>query len=146
MLLCNTGLCARCCWVMTEIKIFLIWLNTQYYNVEFSEPNSFFSFIFIGKTCLYTLRFLIQNIMPLMLLCVFFSKPPWVWKILLLYMLMGSSVNRDTDHDFKSIFMGIKMLLELSAILKWMTLAVFPDCYWLARLLHYQHQKLQKQN
>lgn len=112
-------------------------------SVECSEPTSFFSFIFMLRS---------RKDLPIYIeisntehyathaSVAFFSKLPWMWKILLLHVLMGSSVNRDTDHNFKSIFMGIKMFLTVSSSLKWMTLAVSPDCCWLALLLHYQHQ------
>lgn len=98
-------------------------------SMECSDPTSF-SYLCqgLGKTCLYTLKFLIKSIIPVMPLCLFF-KPPWMQKILLLHMLTGSSVNRDTDHNFKPIFIGMKMSLTLSVILKWMTLPVFSDCY-----------------
>lgn len=102
-------------------------------SVECSEPTSLFSFIFMSRSWKHLPIYVeisdTEHYATHASLCLFFSKPPWMQKILLLYMLLDSSVHRDTDHDFKSIFMGIKMFLALSAILKWMTLAIFPDCY-----------------
>lgn len=132
--------CARCCWailIMTEIKPFLIWLNTQYLGRN--AQCLFLSFLFYlcqglrSDLSVHIGIFNLEICPPYALIVPLFQCLPSCWKLCFCTCPQVSySIVRYTDHDFKSVFMGIRVLLTPSAVLKGMNLAVVLECYWLA--------------